>query len=501
MSDDKQKYFESIEWEFLQNELNLDHRWFEENQFPQAFERFVCYRDDHYKIKGELIGSFDINILRSSFDSNYLLNFPSTITAENTKIKYEFLGCYTYNQTTSRGNSDLLDSDTKYHVNFNIHKIKRNIKSSQKPISWLTEWYLNGSHDSSLFSRTTSRSSTLTVERNRDIYKDNEQKFLAFNNYIGNLDNIFVKYSNYSFIVHTVPKELGPSWSNCIGIEYREEFGEIPVYSDRVAISEIVGFLMGKFLLNIGYSSYDDEGHQLDCMAQSPWWDNAAALSRTSAVPPVNYQKNNPTYEELLTHCVSKYLDVRDKLSLNEALLRYWLSVTMPLGTNIPIFANGIEIISNAWIKNDKSGSIITYLPKDNYDEITEDILKITDEKLNFFGCEEEAKEIIIKRIKDANRKSPSEKINSLFTDLKLNISPLEKKALRERNKMIHNFISFDKDGEIDKALSYYFAYRILFHRVIFRILEYDGDYIEYTPSGPLEKHMNEGVVERLQDS
>lgn len=141
-------------------------------------------------------------------------------------------------------------------ITFHVKKFH----NASKNAAWRTEWYLNGPRGPFWYSRSTERKFSETYERNRFDYQDEVKKFKGARIEEASRDNLYVKLPEYSFIIHQVPKSFGPSWSENIGIEYRDEFGKIPEESEREAISEIVGLVLGKQLMNVGSTTFDESG-------------------------------------------------------------------------------------------------------------------------------------------------------------------------------------------------------------------------------------------------
>jgi hypothetical protein len=77
---------------------------------------------------------------------------------------------------------------------------------------------------------------------------------------------------------------------------------------------------------------------------------------------------------------------------------------------------------------------------------------------------------------------------------LGLDIGTLERKAISTRNKMIHSTITTNGQEQLEELIRLSFAYRTLFHRVILRILDYSGKYIDYATEGLPERAVEEAI-------
>src|SRR5262249_15792608 len=63
------------------------------------------------------------------------------------------------------------------------------------------------------------------------------------------------------FVLRSVPNEFGPSWSKNFAIEYSTNLSRIPNEETREAVSEIVSFVLGRRLIDIGDSAVTKHDH------------------------------------------------------------------------------------------------------------------------------------------------------------------------------------------------------------------------------------------------
>jgi len=360
----------------------------------------------------------------------------------------------------------------------------------QSSPSWLTEWYLNGVHEYRLFPRSTTRLRTSEYIREREVYQKPEHRFEAGDLRSDSADYTYIRCPDFGFIVHEVPEGLGPVWSKNVGIEYREEFGRIPDPSEREAISEIVGFVMGKHLLNVGYSAFDESGNPLERCAVQPLGDNVVSLCQAPAFPPIQFPLHTDLFETVLQGLVPKFLEAREDLNLDEALMRYWTGSALPVGTDIPIIANGMEILANAWFKSERSKSKGTYLPEKEFSTLVEEEFANIADKLG----ENSYKDLLLRKMRGANNRGSGERMELFFKELGLNIGTLEGGAIKARNRMIHSRVTATGQEQREDLIRLSFAYRTLFHRVVLKILGYSGNYLDYTTEGLPERAVEEAV-------
>ena len=302
-------------------------------------------------------------------------------------------------------------------------------------------------------------------------------------------DYLLVDLDDYKFIIHKIPKEIGPKWSNNIAIEYRVEFGKIPSEDEREGISEIVSFIFGKHLLRIGFTEFNKDSYPIKQVSQNPWGGNAISKCRNSGSYPVridDYYKWGKV-EKVLKELIPQYLRLRNDLNLKDALWSYWISDDVPTGTNIPILANALEVLKKGWFKSTKSKTKGVYLPKKKFDELLSDNFEAIEKKLEG----QEYADRILRRMKGSFNMGVNESLDFFFEEIKLQIGEIERKAIKARNSMIHDKQDAS-DEQIQDIIFYSKVYKTLFHRVFLKLLSYEGDYIDYSIIGWPDKNIDE---------
>ncbi len=479
------QYPPHLEWEFLHSEQSIKNPELPEGvDLPGTPRLLKVTRDDQYSLKATITGTIDKD--RYSAEETHPGRFirPFEIKRAGWDGTYELSGCF-----INKTQCEFADFP-EFQANLDIWKILWTKENPGSHPLWLTEWYLNGYHSREIFNRHTIRLHTSEYTREREVYRDPEQHFEGGSGHSISSDYAYIRCPDFGFIVHEVPEDLGPAWSESIGIEYREEFGRIPDPSEREAVSEIVGFIMGKHLLNVGYSAFDESGTPLDLCAVQPWGDNVISLCQAPALPPIRFPVYTNQFETVLQDLVPKYLKARKTLKLDEALLRYWIGSTLPVGTNIPIIANGIEILANAWFESERSRSKGTYLPKEEFSALVEEELASIADKLG----DNPHKDRILDKMRNANNRGSGEKMELSLQELELRIGTLEREAIKARNKMIHSRVTASGQEQIEDLVRLSFAYRTLFHRVMLKLLGYSGKYIDYATEGLPERTVEEAV-------
>jgi len=245
--------------------------------------------------------------------------------------------------------------------------------------------------------------------------------------------------------------------------------------------------------LNVGYTSYDKKGIPIEKVSVNPWGDNIRHLSQSPNIPPIQIatEEKKGSIETILPPLIKKYFELRESLKLNEVLWRYWIGSELPLGSNIPIMANGIEILIKHWFESRKSKSKGVYISKDEFERMTKGEFEKIGAKLG----EMSYKEKILNKLKDCYTMSLTDRLKSFFEEIELPIGKTEQEAIRCRHKMIHSSVLIG-DTEKETIVRLSFAYRSLVHRTVLKILGYTGTYIDYSMIGFPEKPIDSIVGE-----
>lgn len=472
-------YFGHLEWEILQNKFQIES--IENNpNLPKNIQKIELWRNDNYTIQAKLISTGD-DIFRRGLDKEVIngeLIDKFTIKGKTSSdLKVELHNCFikrvksSWNGSSKESNLDVDISTTRIEVNY----------SHESETHWLTDWYLNGSNI--LLPRGTNREITLSYKRLRNDFGQIKTEYT--NDYFyGGVDFAYINADQIKFLLTKVKDNIGPSWSHNFGIEYRKEFDFLPTLEQRKAISEIVSFILGKQLINVGCTKYGYDGKLIERSAISPK-DNIVTLCHKSSREPIDIS-NSSKIQSILNKVVPSYLILRDELDLNFALYIYWSSLEVPLEVNLPILASALEIIMKKWFKNAKSKTKGLYMEKQKFSELLKDDLSSIKEKLK----DEEFGTQIYNKINSSYNSSVTDRFHQFFDEIDLKIGPVENSAIKSRNKMAHGDMTFD-DAESKDMLKNTLAYGTLFNRVFLRILGYDGDYIDRSTLGFPKRHID----------
>jgi hypothetical protein len=366
----------------------------------------------------------------------------------------------------------------------------------------LTEWFLNGPEDG-FFSRITNRKVTRTYHRERleskeskrdkiEISPEKEKTEKGFLEKFDSIDTsletsskrvdfLKIEANNLKFLVGKVPDGIGPNWSSNVAIEYRKAWGGIPSVSEREEILEVCSFVLGRQLLSIGYTLYDENEDIVEAYGRNPWGRSTRSFCSQPDFPPINIFAIPPSSkaETLIGGLLPKYHEVCELFFFKEALWNLWISRQVPVGTNLPILAAGIESIINGWFYSGGSRSKGLFLERDRFVELLKEDLNNIRQKLE--GIPEREK--IVDKIMRANEFGIMERYRRFFQEINLSVASEEWDAIKERSKFVHGEELFDKtDWRVVVQRTQ--ALETLFNKIFLKLLEYKGDFINRSITG-----------------
>jgi hypothetical protein len=309
-----------------------------------------------------------------------------------------------------------------------------------------------------------------------------------------------------------VSEEYAPSWSKNFAIEYSTKLSPIPEEKTRKVVAEIVSFVLGRRLIDIGDTSFADEGHEFSMQnwdteahllpvkvksdlpyllrGWSPYGINVQALCSKPDFPPIPIERihrnKNQDFEAVLSKLVPIYLNLRDTLALDHALWRYWTFQEMPLGINLPMLVSGIEILASAWFSSEYSASKGNFTPQKEFLDLLQPDFESIKTKLESASVAEPALErlknpevlrALMTRLQNSFEMGPGAKMRRFFEEIGIVPTAEEIEALNSRHRQIH---THEADQEAEKLWLLSEHLRTLFHKIILRMLGYDGEYFNY---------------------
>lgn len=301
-------------------------------------------------------------------------------------------------------------------------------------------------------------------------------------------DFLFVDTQDYKFIITLVPKQFGPSWSHSLCIEYRREWG-IPDEEIRIAIKEFSSFILGANFISVGYSSFDKSDNYYELSFYNPNVLHPPYSCNHMGLPPVaihGFTQSSPI-EALFNSLLPTYIELRNKLNLDDVIRKFFVAHETYVGVNLPILSNALEVLAQAIVKLNLNQSPGNYISSKDYLSLIGDEIESISNKIK----DVEGSTIIVNKIKGACHLGTNDKMRLMFELLNLKIDKVEKDALKMRNKMAHSTSSKMSDEDSFELIKMTRAYETLFNRIILKTLGYKGNYVDYYTLGYPERNID----------
>lgn len=460
---------------------------------PPGAEKAEVWRNDEYalraKISGKMIGS-TVGIL-PEVKAGELIPLMDVQGSDDIGFAEYKIGPCIVGNILSSGWADR-DADPPV-VNYEAELVTqraewKNPHRHASEAEWLSEWYLNGPHDV-IYPRGGVTELIERYERKRELPEGGSDSF-DWEKRMSGVSFAFVSTPDFNFVVQHVPKELGPSWSECVMIEYRPKWGGIPESNTREAIATVVGFLLGKQLVNVGHATFDSDGYPLEKVAINPTKKNLVAICKDTEYRFVKLGVADAAeeLESVLNQLVPTYLSLNNDLSLNEAIWFYWLFKELPIGANLPALGTGLETLANSWFTSRQSKTRGVYLSKEDFDTLLGEELATIEMKLDGI----EYADRLLNRLRGSYSMGQNDRLRFFFDEMNLRLSPAEWKAIQERNFMAHGSSRIFDGSANERMRKATRTYETLFNRILLKLLGYDGYYTDYGTAGLPRRHIDE---------
>lgn len=342
------------------------------------------------------------------------------------------------------------------------------------------DWFINGPKDH-LYGRATERTYYSNFRRKRD--------FCAVNLHGrpgggSSYDHFVVETDSFKFAVGKVPEGLAPAWSNPISIEY---YDALPSVEERKAVEEIVSFVLGRRLLRVGSTLFDDTDASIEDESVNPWGDGVRSLCQKIDCHPIPISiSDDEDVEIVIGQLLPKYLELREVFNLSDALWTYWFANEAPIGANLGLYSAAVEALKKSWFKSTKSKSQGMYLSKEVWLNTVDDLVAAVGERLE----DHPSKSAMLNRVKNANQMGANEQMVAFFKEIGLPVGKLENDAMRARNSSAHGGYSSNADHY--ELIRHGDRYRTLFERTFLKLLGYEGTYIDSTTLGYPKRPLSE---------
>jgi hypothetical protein len=478
----------SLEWESAAEPIVLEYVEFPAPPFVAGMRKLTIQRDEQFRLsllaEGFLANRDELMVRRAARDeipagtfkdldeatfevhggqcslTAALHHMPdTTFASDDPRIRFQQRGCvYRFARTWSR---KFVPNDGR----------EPTLEALGPPL-WRSDWFVNGPHDP-VCMRWTSRRREMVFCREREFSNARTTELPQGGN---GRDHFVVDAGAVRFALCQVPKDVASEWCRPTCIEFRTP---IPDTETRTAVWEIVSFVLGRRLIPIGSTLFDESGWPIEEEAVNPIsGDGLRELCADGDLPPVPLRIASADVEGVLAKLVPRYLELRDSMELRNALWGYWSASEAATPIDLAIFRASVEALKKGWHAASGGRSDGNYMSKTSFDEMSGDALALIEERL---GKESGAKEVM-NNLRRAYRMSGNEEVRAFFAKIGLQLSPVEEAAMRAANVPAHGTMT--PGSKIRDYVVHGRAYRTLFARTFLRLLGYDGPYLDRTSPG-----------------
>jgi len=488
--------FGDFEWEGIQSPLKLS-RLNHGGKLVTGSATALVARDDSYHLRCEVQG-FSDHPFKPQLEVQKLRSTDFAFSGNGDACLTTLSRCF----IKAMDNAIDCDSGTYRNNTFTL-KIHTDLVEQRAHGNWTesahTDWFLNGPHRC-IFTRSSARDRSHTYSRKIDNLAGYQFQATQESGG-GSADAIVVSLPVFSFVVRGVPEGFEPEWARKVAIDYSKKISAIPSEETRDAIAEFVGFVFGTRLISIGDTTFGENDIPFLRRSWNPQGINIRTLCSSMDFPPFpvdrTQNRNILDIEWLLKTLTPRYLKLRRLLDLDHALLRYWTFQEMPLGVNLPMLVNGLEILASAWYSSEfsaskgrfVSGKFFNELLEQDFESIRAKLTKVANSEAPTYGLgDAKSVDVLMRRLRDSFLMGWSARMNQFFVELGLDLTEEEKLALKARNEQTH---AFADAAETHKLWKYGELLRTLFHKVVLRILDYSGDFLDYAEQFPAPKKLS----------
>ncbi len=483
---------DSLLWEqipfenFIAGHAGIKQENIDDISFEDVDELCVS-RDDDYNIK--IICVRYLNRLKKETKSKRITQkreiIPGSVVPEG-KLEIKIFDNYIVNfgPIYFNGYESKLDK-----TNYKLSCYRIEGKSTTNKPSVIKEWVLNGSQ-SGLFFCGNSNFEYKVEGSVFGSYGDMEfpvKESLEEQEYYGRF--IHIKYKDTAFDIHFVGDKYGPSWSTNLSISYFEKYGRIPSIDERKQIRDYLSFFIGKRLIYVGESSFDENGNKIGFIMEYPHtygFDIKKVCASGAKAPIRNDWSYLNDYFNIVQGYIEPFSELYNKLDFESLFSAYWYAKEIARPMDLPILSGALENLKRRWYEEVELNPETLLMNKKEFAKRVKPIKELVQTQFDGTDYVERMK----RSVEGMNRMTVNEQLTHFFEGVDMAIGDLERKALKARNFSAHgSFGRSDTDYQEQYMMSQ--VYDCIIVRLVLKLLKYDGKYIDYGTIGYPEKNIN----------
>ena len=263
----------------------------------------------------------------------------------------------------------------------------------------------------------------------------------------------------------------------------------IPSSNERKKIRNCLSFVLGRPLIKTGYSIFNEEWLLVSFKSISAYSFGGAAFLLHSLPPyPLGENYQGEVNSNIITPLVNAIYDNYEEYKFGHLSWAYWHAVCAPVHIAAVHFGACIESLQKSYIE--KNGKIFNsaLIEKTKFKKLR----KATLEVLASLELEETEYKVMESKINSLNQTPQSVLTERFLGHLDIEFSDAEKSAWQQRNNAVHgNEIEEGSQIQLIKEIK---ILKVIFHRVLLRIINGGEYYTDYYSIGFPIKNIRDSV-------
>jgi hypothetical protein len=328
------------------------------------------------------------------------------------------------------------------------------------------------------FARGTRKSHLVSTQVERHIPESRTPEFWAYEVRSDlrscGADSLFLQAGSFEVLCCKVPKSIAPEWLRPLSIQFEPD----PAYFVQAradALIEAIGFALGRRLLPVGFSVFDEAMAPVELCADKARSFGLRTECQHDSYPPSFVEGLDRPDSALISKIAERYHSHCASLNLTEAMRYLWTARVLPFGPNLVFYTGCIEALARNWMNRPETQGHKTYVSQELFDGVAgarlEEIEKATRGDTSW--------QPVLHRLRQANRRGIADTVRALLEKNGLRTGEVEREALNARHRFAHG-----GQGRGDDDLFLFpvvFALESLINRIVLRLIGYDGPYVDYS--------------------
>lgn len=265
----------------------------------------------------------------------------------------------------------------------------------------------------------------------------------------------------------------------------------IPTSEEREKVRNCLSFVLGRPLIKTGYSIFDSEWLLVSFKSIGAYSFDGAAFSMHSLPPsPLGKKYQGEIDGHIVNTLVNAIYNNYEKYKFGHLSWAYWHAVCAPIHVAAVHFVACIESLQKSYIENNGKIFSSALMERSKWKLFRKAAL----EALNNAGLEEAEKKVFESKIGSLNQAPQSILTERFLNHLDMDFSAGEKSAWQQRNNAAHGN-EIEKGGEI-LLIREIKILKVIFHRVLLKVMGGGGYYIDYYSVGFPIKFLGDSIDE-----